>query len=155
MESFLIACLILVLVVRWIYLRDRLQAIEARIDSLAMLVARPEATPRSAPRPVMAPPPAPVPEPSPPPPPEEQVLAPEPAPIVLEPVSSTVQGQAAQDRRRRDQAAQGYWPGAGGHCQAPRHRPSERVPSAGDLTQGPGVSTEGTRRDNGQPSGAG
>jgi hypothetical protein len=59
METFLIACLLLVLLVRWIYLRDRLETIEARIDSLAMLVARPEAAPGRVARPVAAPPPPP------------------------------------------------------------------------------------------------
>ena len=54
MEAFLFVCLLIVLVVRWFQMRDRLAIIEARLDSLTEAVF---------------PPPAPVFAPAPPPPP--------------------------------------------------------------------------------------
>src|SRR5450432_687400 len=77
MESFLFAGLLVVLVIRWIYLRDRLAAIDARIDTLAASLYR-TAAPQPLPPPVRgqqaAPQPQPYPYPAPP--------APEPAPPV-------------------------------------------------------------------------
>src|SRR5450755_167594 len=89
MESFLIAGLLVVLVIRWIYLRDRLAAIDARIDTLAASLYR-TAAPQPLPPPVRgqqaAPQPQPYPYPTPPPPPVPVVRPsappPEPAPPV-------------------------------------------------------------------------
>ena len=90
MELFLVVCLIAILIIRWVYLRDRLDEIESRVQTLAMAVAAmptaPAAparvpTPAAAPEPRVAPPPPkPVFTPAPPPPPR-----PVPPPPVLEP----------------------------------------------------------------------
>jgi uncharacterized membrane protein len=80
METLLLVCLIVLLLVRWAYLRDRLEYIEQRIDVLTALVsaAPPVATPpKPEPvRPVVVPPP----EPAPPPPPQVAIPKPEPIP---------------------------------------------------------------------------
>ena len=91
MESFILLCILVVLVIRWIYLRNRMDALETRLFGLESLVAAinrrtfvaaPVAAPAAAPEPVaptalrpVAPAPAPVPaaprepEAAPPPPP--------------------------------------------------------------------------------------
>jgi uncharacterized membrane protein len=63
MEGILFAGLLVVLVVLWIYLRNRLTAIDARIDALAATLHR-----TAAPQPQPQPQPQPYPYPTPPPP---------------------------------------------------------------------------------------
>ena len=73
MESFLIVCLIVVLVIRWVYLRNRLYEIESRIGTLERLPVPPATQPSLPPQPALppqfVPPPQPVPPPRPQPPP--------------------------------------------------------------------------------------
>src|ERR1035441_7298205 len=65
MEAFLLACLLVVLVVRWIYLRNRLDELENRLFGLESSVAAADRRAFAAP---VAAPPTPVPPPMPPPP---------------------------------------------------------------------------------------
>jgi len=51
MESFLIVCLLVVLVIRWVYLRNRLYEIESRIGILERLPVPPAAQPALPPQP--------------------------------------------------------------------------------------------------------
>ena len=87
MELFLFACMLVVLVVRWFQMRDRLAAIESRLNTLSDTVnhaladaiyrAAAPPPPRPAPRPAPEPTPAPAPAAAPAPPPP---VAPAPAP---------------------------------------------------------------------------
>ena len=81
MESFLIAGLMVGLLIRWIYLRDRLAGIDARIDTLAAAFYR-----TAAPQPVPQPVPQPYPYPAPPPPPVPVVRPAPPPPKPAPPV---------------------------------------------------------------------
>ena len=74
MEAFLFAILLVVLVVRWIYLRDRIDALEGRLTVLE------RASVIRAPIPEFIAPPPPRPEPPPTPPPPPVVERPAPAP---------------------------------------------------------------------------
>lgn len=79
MELFLFTCMLVVLVIRWFQMRERLATIEARLDALTNWVHRaPVARPEPPPVPVAAP--APVSAPPPPPPPP---APPEPKPVVV------------------------------------------------------------------------
>ena len=83
MDSFLIVCLLVVLAIRWIYLRNRLYEIESRIGTLERLSVPPAAQPALPPQFTPPPQPAPPPRPQPLPPvaqPEHTVLRPAPAP---------------------------------------------------------------------------
>jgi uncharacterized membrane protein len=89
MESFLIVCLLVVLVIRWVYLRNRLYEIESRIGTLERLSVPPAAQPSLPPQPALPPQFTPPPQPAPPPrpqplpsvaQPEHTVLRPAPAP---------------------------------------------------------------------------
>ena len=89
MESFIIVCLLVVLVIRWVYLRNRLYEIESRIGTLERLSVPPAAQPSLPPQPALPPQFTPSPQPAPPPrpqplppvaPPEHTVLRPAPAP---------------------------------------------------------------------------
>ena len=95
MEAFILIVILIVLLVRWLYLRNRLDELEARITAVAAAVAaqpvmappppmpeRPAPEPaRPEPEPVPAPPPVAAPPPPPPPPPEPKpVTAPPPLP---------------------------------------------------------------------------
>jgi uncharacterized membrane protein len=92
MEGFLVAIVLVVVIIRWVYLRDRMNAMERRLYALECSatfspaavwqpVAAPPPPPRPAPPP---PPPAPAPEPvvapPPPPPPEPEMFRPAPPP---------------------------------------------------------------------------
>ena len=107
MESFLIVCLLVVLVIRWVYLRNRLYEIESRIGTLERLSVPPAAQPSLPPQPALppqftpSPQPAPPPRPQPLPPvaqPEHTVLRPAPAPApvlsVLAPQRSSEEWEA-------------------------------------------------------------
>jgi uncharacterized membrane protein len=103
MESFLFAGLLIVLVIRWIYLRERLAAIDARIDTLATAVYRtavppPQAVPQPYPYPT-PPPRVPVVRPSPPPPPEPAPPVPVVAPPVPDPQSPAPQSPGPRSPR--------------------------------------------------------
>src|SRR4051812_40555111 len=75
MESFLFAILLVVLVVRWIYLRDRIDALEGRLAVLE------RASVMRAPIPEFTAPPPPRPEP--PPTPPTPPIVERPAPIII------------------------------------------------------------------------
>ena len=99
MEAFLFAILLVVLVIRWIYLRDRIDALEGRIIVLerASVIRAPAAPFIAPPAPRTEPPPAPQPRPAPPPPPA--ATAPAPAPPLPEFLRPRVQPVAAPPRR--------------------------------------------------------
>jgi uncharacterized membrane protein len=86
MESFLFASLLIVLVIRWIYLRGRLAAIDERIDALASAIHRSAVeTPRPAPQP------QPQLAPAPPPPPSPPIVRPAPSPPPPPPAPTAAQ----------------------------------------------------------------
>ncbi len=94
MEQFLFILLIAIAFIRWIYVRQRMAEMSARIDALARLVAQTQARPVTAPatpRPErqapVAPPPMPAPQPV-VPPAAPPVPRPEPAVPVLQPAAS-------------------------------------------------------------------
>jgi len=99
MEAFLFAILLVVLVIRWIYLRDRIDALEGRILVLERAsVMRPPAVPFIAPpAPRTEPPPALPTRPAPPQP--AAATAPAPAPPLPEFVPPRVQAAATPPRR--------------------------------------------------------
>ena len=103
MESFLFASLLIVLVIRWIYLRDRLAAIDERIDALSSAIYRapveaPAATPRPQPQPPAPPsPPPPPPRPAPPPPPPP-IVQPQPALPPLPPSIAALDAPSLRER---------------------------------------------------------
>ena len=66
MEAFLFAILLVVLVVRWIYLRDRIDALEGRILVLERASINLAPSPRLAPMPPAPPQPRPAATPPPP-----------------------------------------------------------------------------------------
>jgi uncharacterized membrane protein len=76
MESFVISCLVVVLVVRWFWLRAKLEMIKARLDALSSAVYR---------APVMEPVAPPPPRPAPPPPPPPRPPEPAPEAVVTRP----------------------------------------------------------------------
>jgi len=99
MEAFLFAILLVVLVIRWIYLRDRIDALEGRIVVLerASVIHAPSAPFVAPPAQRTEPPPAPQPRPAPPQP--TAATAPAPAPPLPEFLRPRVQPVAAPPRR--------------------------------------------------------
>jgi uncharacterized membrane protein len=80
MELFLFTCMLVVLVIRWFQMRERLATIEARLDALTNFVHHPPvARPAPPPAPAAAPPPPPPP-PAPRPPSVPELVAEPPAP---------------------------------------------------------------------------
>ena len=98
METFLLACILIVLLVRWIILHNRFQQLESRIDELSRQVQR-NAVERTIYRPpVVETPPAPVDTPAPVIVPEPP--APEPEPVVMPepPIEIPPQPVASEER---------------------------------------------------------
>ncbi|MDR3700691.1 MAG: DUF2339 domain-containing protein [Candidatus Sulfopaludibacter sp.] len=93
MDTFLLACILIVLLVRWIVLHNRFHDIEERIAELQRQIARPPAVPWAQPivlaEPVVPPPPAPVVTP-PPPRPEPVVIHTPPPRVDLPPLETTI-----------------------------------------------------------------
>src|SRR5689334_18252752 len=86
MELYLFTCLLVVLIIRWLQMRDRLATIEARLDALSEAVYRmPVPAPVAAPAP--APPPPPRPASAPVPMPEPEIREPAPEPTAERPIT--------------------------------------------------------------------
>jgi uncharacterized membrane protein len=90
----LFACTLVVLIIRWIYLRDRIDALEGRLTVLE------RASLYRAPAPEFSPPTAPPPRPAPPAPPPPPPVVERPAPIIIPP---PLQPAAAPTRRTSEE----------------------------------------------------
>jgi len=84
MEAFLLLCILVVLVIRWIYLRNRLDALENRLFVLERASVSRAPASQFAVAPILHPEPAPAPAPAPPP-----VVSPPPMPTPPSPPPQT------------------------------------------------------------------
>jgi uncharacterized membrane protein len=103
MEAFLFACTLVVLVIRWIYLRDRFDALERRLAVLERASIDHVPTAEWAPPPSASVIERPAPPPTPPPPPEpDEASVPEPSPAAslpsfIEPETAPVVHRTSED----------------------------------------------------------